>query len=130
MARPARTGITRCPGCDELTIKALLDGAIITLDRLPDPQGLIAAEQGTLGTWTARRHTPGTAIAAGIEHVYAVHDCGAETAQEPPAGIAFIAAYQKGVSGHRAQQRTARSTTRQPGVGGRGGYRAWPGGQR
>lgn len=127
-SRRATTGITRCL-CDELIIRALLDGRIIILDRLPDGQGLVAASQDALGTWRARRHTPGAQLDV-TEHQYAMHSCGAETAQEPAAGVAQIAAWREGVSGHRAQQRTARGRTRQPGVTGSGGYRIYPGGQR
>lgn len=114
--RRAATGITLC-ACGEKIIRALLDGAIITLDRTPDAQGLVAATQDALGTWRARRHTPGAQLDV-TEHQYAMHSCGAETAQEPPAGVAQIDAWREGVSGHRAQQRTARGRTRQPGVTG------------
>lgn len=125
-SRPARTGIARCPGCDEKIIRALLDGAIITLDRLPDSQGLVKATHEVNGTWRAQRHTPGTHLDA-IWKQFAVHDCGAEKAAEPPPGVAQIDQWRRAQAAASRRRRTRRARgTAAPAAG----YRTWPGGQR
>lgn len=104
-----RTGIAPCPACSELVITAALPGGIpVTLDRHPDGQGVIAAQQTALGAWLARRETPGVALGV-TEKRYAIHCCtreGAEAAQDGDGAAAWKAA--RAAQGTTARRRRGR----------------------
>lgn len=106
MASRARTGIAR-HDCGQLVIWARVHGTLTPLNRTPDPQGIIAASCDVLGAWHARPETPGVALDV-TEKRYAVHECGAETAAEPPAQPTQIDTWRKAQSAHSAAARNRR----------------------